>query len=160
MTVSDECSCYSPFYVFYASWNIKFLSLLICGTLVNYLFGLALGWGEARNRPTLQKWTLVLGVFFNLLVLGIFKYYNFFASTLINVSHAVGKPFFLPLHEFALPLGISFYVFQGISYIVDVYKGETIAAERSPLDVLLFVSFFPHLVSGPIVRAADFIPPI
>ncbi len=137
-------------YFFYATWDPQFLGLLVGCTLANYGLGLWLS-------KTRKKGILIFGISVNLSVLGLFKYFNFFSSSLCNFLQALHIHVAPPLVELALPLGISFFTFQGISYIVDVYHGH-LQAKKSPLDVLFFISFFPHLVSGPIVRASEFIP--
>ncbi len=93
----------------------------------------------------------------NLTILGFFKYYGFFLDSLANLLQQAGLERDLPFMEIILPVGISFFTFQGISYVVDVYRREVKAAV-SPLDIFLYISFFPQLVAGPIVRAADFLP--
>ena len=100
---------------------------------------------------------MTLGVLANLSLLGFFKYYGWFSEELnaLLTSLEVGRE--LPLLEIVLPIGISFYTFQGISYIVDLYRGE-LDRPRPLIDVMFFISFFPHLVAGPIVRAASFLP--
>ena len=92
-----------------------------------------------------------------MLVLGFFKYYGFFLNSLQDVMFAIGLQRDLPFLQIILPVGISFFTFQAISYVVDVYRGD-VAYREKPLDVLLYISLFPQLVAGPIVRAADFLP--
>lgn len=141
-------------YFFYGWWDWRFTALLFATTLINYLGGLALG---RLERPRLRKFVVGLTVAVDLGVLGFFKYYGFFLTSLDELLTTLGLHRDLPFMEIILPIGISFFTFQGISYVVDVYRGH-VAAERSLLDVMLFKSFFPQLVAGPIVRAADFIP--
>ncbi|HMM14239.1 MAG TPA: MBOAT family protein [Parvibaculum sp.] len=141
-------------YFFYGWWDWRFTALLFATTLINYLGGLALG---SLRRPGLRKLVVGLTVAVDLGVLAFFKYYGFFLTSLDELLTALGLQRDLPFMEIILPIGISFFTFQGISYVVDVYRGH-VAAERSLLDVMLFKSFFPQLVAGPIVRAADFIP--
>lgn len=143
-------------YVFYGWWDWRFTALLFAVTFVNYLGGLVLG---GLERPGLRKFVVGATVAVDLVGLGFFKYYGFFLTSLDEVLTAAGLARDLPFMEIVLPVGISFFTFQGISYVVDVYRGH-VAAERSLVDVMLFVSFFPQLVAGPIVRAADFIPQI
>lgn len=127
-------------YVFYASWNIKFLPLLATITLVDY--GCAL-WMERMKSH--RRLFLIVSIAVNLGFLGFFKYFNFLAGM-------IDKSFTLAI---ILPIGISFHTFQSISYIVDVYRGEQ-KPIRSVVDYALFISFFPQLVAGPIVRAEEF----
>lgn len=143
-------------YLFYSTWDPLFLVLLIGSTLFNYLVGFAIDTPQLKAKQKLRFWTLTFGIASNLSLLGLFKYYDFFRDTITQALGLFHLHSHLPLLDLTLPLGISFFTFQNISYIVDVYK-KKLAAERSPLNVMLFVSFFPHLVAGPIVRAADFI---
>jgi D-alanyl-lipoteichoic acid acyltransferase DltB (MBOAT superfamily) len=141
-------------YLFYGWWDWRFTGLLFGTTLFNYLGGLALG---RTTRAGLRKFIVGVTVAVDLGVLAFFKYYDFFLTSLDGLLTTLGLHRDLPFLEIILPIGISFFTFQGISYVVDVYRGH-IPAERSLLDVMLFKSFFPQLVAGPIVRAADFIP--
>ncbi|MDO8288430.1 MAG: MBOAT family protein [Parvibaculum sp.] len=141
-------------YFFYAWWDWRFTTLLFGTTLINYLGGLAL---DRAKRDATRKWIVGFVVVVDLGVLAFFKYYDFFLTSLDGVMRTLGLARDLPFMEVILPIGISFFTFQGISYVVDVYRGH-VRAERSLLDVMLFKSFFPQLVAGPIVRAADFIP--
>jgi D-alanyl-lipoteichoic acid acyltransferase DltB (MBOAT superfamily) len=135
-------------YFFYASWNPKFIALLLTLTAIDYSAGIAL----ESVRPARKKLVLILSLSANLGFLGFFKYYNFLAG---NLAALIGRPprsFWL---DIVLPLGISFHTFQSMSYVVDVYRGEQ-RAIRNPIDYALFICFFPQLVAGPIVRARDF----
>lgn len=136
-------------YVFYASWNVYYASLILFSTVVDYLVASAMARAEDGGR---RKGLLWLSVAVNLGVLAIFKYYNFFAHSLTDMFSVS-----LPLHELLLPVGISFYTFQSMSYTIDVYRRQ-IPPARDFVDFALFVSFFPQLVAGPIVRAAEFLP--
>ena len=109
---------------------------------------------NSRKPPGGGKLFLLLSVATNLGLLAVFKYYNFFSHSLAEYLS-----FSLPLHELLLPVGISFYTFQSMSYTIDVYRGRSELA-RDFVDFALFVSFFPQLVAGPIVRAVDFLPQI
>ena len=135
--------------VFYGAWNAKYLLLLLATTLIDYY---AAKWIADSADPRKRKLLLVLSMSTNLGMLAVFKYYNFFA-------HSFDELFSwqLPLHSLLLPVGISFYTFQTMSYTIDVYRRELPPA-KDFTDFLLFVSFFPQLVAGPIVRAADFLP--
>lgn len=140
-------------WVFYAQWDWRFVGLLI--------FSAVLNWGVAvllsREDMPRKKLLVGLGVAANLLLLGVFKYYGFFVEEAGVLLARLGWERDLPLLEIVLPVGISFFTFQGISYVVDVWRGKTPPA-RSLLDVMLLMSFFPHLVAGPIVRASDLLP--
>jgi D-alanyl-lipoteichoic acid acyltransferase DltB (MBOAT superfamily) len=135
-------------YYFYASWNVKFLALLLTLTVIDYSAGIAL----ETVRPGRRRLVLILSLSANLGFLGFFKYYNFLASNLALLLARPPRSFWL---DIVLPLGISFHTFQSMSYVVDVYRGEQ-RAIRNPFDYALFICFFPQLVAGPIVRAHDF----
>lgn len=143
-------------YFFYGWWDWRFAGLLAFSSVVNYLAGLALGGFKGSLG---RKLTVGIAVALNLSVLGFFKYYGFFLESLDEFLHVLGWQRDLPFMQVILPVGISFFTFQGISYVVDVYRGH-VAAERQLLNVLLYISFFPQLVAGPIVRAAHFLPQI
>ncbi len=130
--------------VFYGWWNVGYLALILGSTLVNYRLGKALA--ETRSRAV-----LILGLTFNLGVLGWFKYAGLFSHTLASLTGLDGF-----VVTVALPLGISFFTFQKIAYLVDCWRGET-----KPYDMLefsLFVLFFPQLIAGPIIHHAEFLP--
>ncbi|GMV63149.1 MAG: alginate O-acetyltransferase [Parvibaculum sp.] len=141
-------------YFFYGWWDWRFLALLFVSTLINYLAGLALARSE---RAGLRKFIVGVAVVAGLSILGFFKYYGFFLTSLSVLLETAGLARDLPFMQVILPVGISFFTFQGISYVVDVYRGH-VPAERSLTNVMLYISFFPQLVAGPIVRAADFLP--
>jgi len=141
-------------WVFYAWWDWRFVGLLIASALLNWFVAGQIGrTDEARRR----RWLVVLGVAINLTILGFFKYYGFFVEQLGDLLKLVGWQRDLPLIHVILPIGISFFTFQGMSYVIDVHRGR-VAPARSLLDVMLLMSFFPHLVAGPIVRASDLLP--
>ncbi len=141
-------------WVFYAAWDWRFVLLLIASGLMNWWVA---GLISRTESPGPRKALVALGVTVNLLVLGVFKYYGFFIEQMGTLLDSLGWGRDLPLLEIILPVGISFFTFQGISYLVDVYRGKTSTA-RSVGDVLLLMSFFPHLVAGPIVRASHLLP--
>lgn len=141
-------------YFFYGYWDWSFMALLFGVTAMDYLFGLALG---AVRRPGGRKALAALSTALNLGVLGYFKYSTFFLESGNAAIRLFGLPFSLPIVQVVLPVGISFFTFQALSYVIDVYRRD-IPAEKSLLDLLLYVSFFPQLVAGPIVRAKDFVP--
>ena len=141
-------------YFFYAAWDWRFLSLIIISTVVDY--GVARAIGAASEQAVRRRW-LLLSLVCNLGLLGVFKYFNFFSESLHAALTAAGvtvSPITLSL---TLPVGISFYTFQTLSYTIDVYRG-TLTPRKSILDMALFVAFFPQLVAGPIVRARDYLP--
>ena len=137
-------------YLFYGWWNPLFLLLIAFTSLCSYLSGLGL---ERYGRH--RKWFLWGNVVVNLLVLGVFKYYDFFAQSFADVFLG-GQADGLLLH-LVLPVGISFYTFQALSYSIDVYRG-TIKATRDGVAFFAYVSFFPQLVAGPIERASSLLP--
>ena len=139
---------------FYASWNWRFLLLLLASGAISYLVGLYVD--VASKRP-FRRLVLGIGVALDLGILAYFKYLDFFIAQAINFAHAFGVDLSLGFVNVTLPVAISFLTFHAISYIVDVYRGR-LAASRSPLDIVLYISFFPHLVAGPIVRAHEFLP--
>ncbi len=141
-------------YFFYAQWDWRFMGLLAISSAMNYAAGMWLG---PEVRPSVRKLVATLAVIANLVILGFFKYYGFFIDSLTDLLLALGIQRDLPVLEIILPVGISFFTFQGISYVVDIYRDQ-IKPVRSPLDLFLYISFFPQLVAGPIVRASHFLP--
>jgi alginate O-acetyltransferase complex protein AlgI len=141
-------------YYFYGYWDWRFMALLAGSSLLNYTAGLLLAGSEDEK---LRRRIVIVAVALNLGVLGIFKYYNFFMDSLTDLTVALGIQRDMPFLEIILPVGISFFTFQGISYVVDVQRGH-IKPVYSPLDLFLYISFFPQLVAGPIVRASHFLP--
>ncbi len=143
-------------YFFYACWDWRFLFLLIFSTLLDYITGLKME--EAPNSKARTFW-FWLSILVNLGFLGVFKYYNFFATSFAEAVSPLGwqvNPWTLKV---ILPVGISFYTFHGLSYVIDIYKNR-IKAERNFIDYSVFVSFFPLLVAGPIERATHLLPQI
>ncbi|MGV3577877.1 MBOAT family O-acyltransferase [Brevundimonas sp.] len=139
---------------FYAHWDWRFVALLIASAVLNWGVAVLIDRSDEQRR---RKWLVGLGVAANLIILGFFKYYGFFVEQAGDLLSRFGWERDLPLLEIVLPVGISFFTFQGISYVVDVHRGKTPIA-KSLLDVMLLMSFFPHLVAGPIVRASDLLP--
>ena len=136
-------------YYFYAYWKVEYVPLLILSSVANFLFALLLGrLGDGRLRLAVM-WIAVAA---NLGVLGYFKYYNFLVLSLFDVFDAIGVNAPFEFVEVALPIAISFLTFHALSYIIDVYRRE-LAPSRSLVDLLLYFSFFPHLIAGPMVRA-------
>jgi alginate O-acetyltransferase complex protein AlgI len=140
-------------YLFYSAWNANYLFILFGSSLGNYLLALWMGpLPDGHARKTLF-W---LGVFANLALLGVFKYFNFFSANFANLLGSFGLQVNVPFLEVALPIAISFITFHALSYHIDVYR-RVLQPTRSLVDLLLYISFFPHLVAGPIVRAKDFL---
>jgi D-alanyl-lipoteichoic acid acyltransferase DltB (MBOAT superfamily) len=141
-------------YVFYGTWSWKFLLLLWASTVVDYTIGRLMARAtDGRRRRAL----LIASVAVNLSFLGFFKYYNFFVREAVDLLGALGFEAQPHILQIVLPVGISFYTFQSLGYVIDVYRGK-LAAERDFLDYALFVAFFPQLVAGPIERATHMLP--
>src|ERR1700719_103900 len=135
-------------YVFYSFWNYKFCALLAFSTSVSYFAGLAfLKW----KSPRVRRLCLVMPLVIDLSLLGVFKYFNFAMSSWRDFVGGLGFYVATPHLFWILPLGISFYTFHTITYIVDSYRG-TIVPTRNFFEFACYVSFFPQLVAGPIVR--------
>jgi len=141
-------------YYFYMSWNWMYAGLILGSTVLDYFA--ALGMGRSKSLR-LRRVLLVTSLAGNLGVLFAFKYYNFFIDNVAQVFGLTGSQGGLAHHSLLLPVGISFYTFQTLSYTIDVYRGK-LAPTRNFLKFALFVSFFPQLVAGPIVRASHFLP--
>jgi alginate O-acetyltransferase complex protein AlgI len=140
-------------YVFYSWWDWRFIFLLAGCTLWNQVLAVRIWRARA---PSQRKALLFLALAGNLAVLGYFKYYDFFVSSSDNLLSVVGLDVPLELKSIVLPVGISFYTFMAISYVVDAYRGEF---EPTTLEKFaVYLSFFPHLVAGPIVRPSELIP--
>ncbi|MFN4261419.1 MAG: MBOAT family O-acyltransferase [Gemmataceae bacterium] len=143
-------------YFFYASWNHWLAGLIFLSTTIDYWIGRGLdAWTSPRGRRVLLGVSLIA----NLGLLCYFKYVNFFLESLEQALRAAGGTTSLPLLQVILPIGISFYTFEAINYTIDVYRRKA-PAERNLANFMLFITFFPHLVAGPIVRAKDFLPQI
>jgi alginate O-acetyltransferase complex protein AlgI len=140
-------------YVFYAAANPKFCLLIAGVTLGNQAAATLVSRTSSEKAKTRIT---AAAVVLDLLVLGVFKYYGFFAQDIDSLLGSVGLGLGLPLTTIALPVGLSFFTFQAISYIVDVRRG--LCERGRTIDVALYLSFFPHLVAGPIVRAREFLP--
>src|SRR5580700_773682 len=136
-------------YFFYMSFIPKFILLLLSLTAIDYT---AARWISATHSARSRKTALVISLAANLGLLGFFKYYNFFAANIAQVLHKPSDAFALSI---ILPLGISFHTFQSMSYVIDVYRNEQ-EPITNPIDYALYISFFPQLVAGPIVRAREF----
>ena len=141
-------------YVFYGFWDYRFVFLLALSTSVDWL--LARRISREPSRTGAKKWVAV-SVTVNLLFLGAFKYFNFFVGSFAALLEALGLRAHLPVIEILLPVGISFYTFQSMSYIVDVYRGD-VEPSASLVEFALFVAFFPHMVAGPIMKAKVLLP--
>ena len=146
--------CLAASYLFYGWWDWRFLGIVAFTTILDFSLGILI---EDATDDASRKKMVQYSVIANLTFLGVFKYFNFFADSFVKVLHGVGlKDNWNTLH-IILPIGISFYTFQSMSYTIDVYRKE-IRAERDFWRYATFVSFFPQLVAGPIVRARLFLP--
>ncbi|MBA3295867.1 MAG: MBOAT family protein [Acidobacteria bacterium] len=141
-------------YLFYGYVHPWFLILIAASTVVDYCAARGMDAWPGRRKPFL--W---LSVISNFGMLGFFKYFNFFVENVHDLLLAVGLQSSVPVLRVILPVGISFYTFQAMSYTIDVYRGE-LRARRSLVDVAVFISFFPHLVAGPIQRASFLLPQV
>lgn len=140
-------------YIFYAAWNPPFVILLWISTTVDWYCA-----GRMPAATAVQKrWLLLLSLSCNLGLLGFFKYATFFAESFATVASLAGLEYAPAKWSIVLPVGISFYTFQSMSYTLDVYRGK-LEPGKSFLDFALYVTFFPQLVAGPIVRAREFLP--
>lgn len=141
-------------YFFYGWWDWRFLSLILFSTLVDYFVGRGLATENRLSRRKLLLWTSIL---VNLGFLGFFKYYNFFLENFVSVFTFFGAPIKADLLHIILPVGISFYTFQTLSYSIDVYRRK-LQPTKDFIAFAAFVSFFPQLVAGPIERATQLLP--
>jgi len=141
-------------YLFYGWWDWRFLSLIVFSSALDFAIGLALGMTEA---PARRRWLLAASLLANLGVLGFFKYWSFFRHSLDAALGQLGLPPTGATFAVILPVGISFYTFQTLSYTIDVFR-RRIAPTRDALAFFAFVSFFPQLVAGPIERAQRLLP--
>ena len=141
-------------YYFYGCWDVRFLGLLAFSTALDFGSGLLIDGNPAQRT---KRFWLVLSVGINLGLLGLFKYYNFFAESFAAFTAGIGLDLHPTLIAVVLPVGISFYTFHGLSYVFDIYFGR-IKPVRNVVEYSLFVSFFPLLVAGPIERATHLLP--
>lgn len=142
-------------YVFYGWWDYRFCALILASSLIDYAVGLLMG--SCPQDHLKRRLLLLVSLAANLGLLGFFKYYGFFAENLQSLLHSVGVSVHLASLNIILPVGISFYTFQTLSYSIDIYRGK-ISATRQLVPYLAYVSFFPQLVAGPIERAQQLLP--
>jgi D-alanyl-lipoteichoic acid acyltransferase DltB (MBOAT superfamily) len=143
-------------YVFYGWWDYRFLLLLFANCIVDYLTAL---WLERETSPRGRRFVLLVSLVANLGVLGFFKYYGFFLTSFVDLLQRFGLRPNVHVLRVILPVGVSFYTFQSLSYTIDVYR-RRLRPTRDLLAFLTFHSFFPQLVAGPIERAADLLPQV
>lgn len=141
-------------YFFYACWDWRFMFLLLFSTLLDYFTGL-----KMEQNPDKKKMWFWLSIIINLGLLGVFKYYNFFVGSFTALLSSLGLNIDTSTLDIILPVGISFYTFHGLSYVIDIYNNR-IKAEKDFVDYAVFVSFFPLLVAGPIERATHLLPQV
>ena len=144
-------------YIFYGWWDYRFLTLIFFSTIVDYIIGLIIPKQDSKKK---QKLLLLVSVFFNLSILGFFKYYNFFIDSWIDLISSLGYEIkSVWTLNIILPVGISFYTFQTMSYTIDIYR-KKLKPTKDFISFASFVSFFPQLVAGPIERASNLLPQI
>ena len=143
-------------YYFYASWSHWLALLIVVSTALDYVIARRI---ESSSSPRWRTFLLCTSLTANLGLLAYFKYANFFLRSVEQALAAAGATASLPVLKVILPIGISFYTFEAINYVVDVYLGK-MKAERNLAHFMLFILFFPHLIAGPIVRARDFLPQV
>jgi len=145
-------------YIFYGWWDYRFLALIVFSTLVDYIIGLLI-WKDSKKGGKNKFYYLLTSIFVNVGFLGFFKYYNFFVDNFISAFSFFGHEFGSTSLSIILPVGISFYTFQTMSYTIDIYKGK-LNPTKNFIGFAAFVSFFPQLVAGPIERASNLLPQI
>jgi alginate O-acetyltransferase complex protein AlgI len=141
-------------FIFYGWWDWRFLSLIIISSMVDYTVGLAL---KRVDKPIRRKLLLMCSIFMNLGMLAFFKYFNFFVDSFVDAFTLLGKPLNATTLRIVLPVGISFYTFQTLSYGIDIYRRK-LEPTKDIVAFFAFVSFFPQLVAGPIERASNLLP--
>ena len=141
-------------YYFYMGWNAQYALLILASTVTTYLCAVFMGDAHDRNRKGFCKWVLAAGLVVNLAILVFFKYFYFLCDAADAVLSVFGVRMAAPALDLVLPVGISFYTFQALGYVIDVYRG-TVKPEKNFIRYALFVSFFPQLVAGPIERSGS-----
>jgi alginate O-acetyltransferase complex protein AlgI len=141
-------------YVFYGWWDVRFLTLIIASTAVDFILGKMM---DTASSSVKRKLLIAISMIFNLGLLGVFKYYNFFIENFVVLSDRMGLSTNLVLLKIILPVGISFYTFQTMSYTIDIYR-KKLKHTSDFIAFAAFVGYFPQLVAGPIERAAHLLP--
>ncbi|MEP3968200.1 MAG: MBOAT family protein, partial [Nonlabens sp.] len=141
-------------YFFYGWWDYRFLGLIAFSTIVDYSLGIAISKSQIKSRKKLLLFTSLV---VNLGLLGFFKYYNFFVDSWIDAFNSLGYEMHASTLNIILPVGISFYTFQTLSYTIDVYR-EKLEPSKNLINFAAYVAFFPQLVAGPIERATNLLP--
>ena len=143
-------------YYFYMCWNPKYALLMLTSTAITFASGLLIDHADQKNHTSLKKIWVAVSFVSNLAILFLFKYFDFALDNINRVLSLVGVQLIQPSFSLLLPVGISFYTFQALSYTMDVYRHDVVP-ERNFLKYALFVSFFPQLVAGPIERSSNLI---
>jgi alginate O-acetyltransferase complex protein AlgI len=143
-------------YFFYGWWDYRFLLLMMGSTAIDFVIARGI---QRSDDTSFRRTLLVISLVVNFAILGLFKYFNFFTDSFTHVLHTLGLSISAPLLRIILPPGISFYTFQEVAYIVDVYKKKLRAADNF-VDYALFISLFPHLIAGPIQRPNHLLPQV
>ena len=141
-------------YTFYGFWDWRFIPLIVVSSATDFFIGRQL---HQITDTKKRKILLIISIFVNLSILGFFKYYNFFVGSFVDAFSLFGMSFNYSPLNIILPVGISFYTFQSMGYIFDIYKRKTVPTSKI-IDFCAFVSFFPQLVAGPIERASHLLP--
>ena len=141
-------------YTFYGWWDMRFLGLIIVSSLTDYIIGLKL---DKSSRNSSRRYLLFTSLFINLGMLGVFKYFNFFIDSFVNAFSLLGISVNSPSLHLVLPVGISFYTFQTLSYTIDIYR-KRLRPTEDIVAFFAFIGFFPQLVAGPIERASSLLP--
>ena len=145
-------------YLFYGWWNWNFLILIAFTTLCSFISGIGISFIRNKNKKNVySKILCISNIVINLLILGVYKYYNFFVDSFIYIFNSIGIDLHATTLNLILPVGISFYTFQALSYTIDVYRRK-IEATNDIISFFAFISFFPQLVAGPIERATNLLP--
>ncbi len=144
-------------YFFYASWEPRFLALIVASTLIDYTSAIKVENSLAQGHQRQAKFWVMVSIASNLSILGFFKYYNFFIENFILLFKGLGVDLPPMTLHIILPIGISYYTFQSMSYTIDVYRGQQKACRHLP-NFALYISFFPQLMAGPIERARKLLP--
>lgn len=142
--------------IFYGAWSWKFLCLMFVSITTDYICGIKIYETDNKNK---RKFFLYISMFVNLFILGFFKYFNFFTSNIQELLRLLGLNIHVNFLHIILPVGISFYTFQAMSYVLDIYR-KRLEPTRNYLNYALFVTYFPQLVAGPIMRARDLLPQV
>lgn len=141
-------------YYFYMQWNAKYAILLFISTFITYISGLLISYFKRKDKIQFAKFSVAGSFILNLAILVFFKYSNFIVENINRIGNLFGQNLQIAEFDILLPVGISFYIFQALSYTMDVYRGK-VEATRNLMKYMLFVSFFPQLVAGPIERSAN-----